>query len=586
MYFCCISLLLCASIAFPSVSTQDDWSGGDGVGGPVAQWEDQYHWALSVCTGIEGEITLGALVDPEIYPLTVECGETSFWVDVNSDGYTDVICMNTPADSLYWLENPIVEGAPWTRHHITAREFIWDFGEVSYLGEFFGVAVAYTEPYEDETIVSVFWGPPSGSFWSLTEMGTLGDKDYNVTLATGDLDNNSYPDIVAAKWAWDEVVVWWDCCAGYPEVIMGPHTPFVTQLEDCDSDGDLEVFIETAWIPSSRLYWNTSSGFQGQYIDECYYTSGKAVTDLDGGAYSEIVFSMFNDLYMYSYETGAGWELEKITSFTTTPLFYDINGDSESDIITSYGGDLVYLFNLGQGNAWREGRFAGGLPSRITSTDIDGNSVADITLYTPYGPACWFHPQELGFAPDGFLESSWLSPETDTGWNAISFESSGASGTAVTIQVRSTNDLSSPPEWSPELPSGSDITPYCSEGEEFFQYRLNLYSNSVEETPTVTSVSLEWTSALERINESVEVSFQPISCPSNSPQLVVRLPVNSGCRVNVFDISGKICWSSEFGVSAGEDHFCVVSGLPAGVYHARLQTGNGELDTRFVVTNN
>lgn len=564
---------------FSSVSTQNDWSGGDGAGGPVTQWDNQYSWAYSVCTDIAGEVTLGALVDPEIHPLNMVCGEIARWVDVNKDGCTDVIFLNSSRDSLYWLENPVTQGAPWLRHHITTQEYIWDFGEAMYQGEYYGVVVAYTTSYEDETLVSLFYGP---YYW--VDIGTLGDKDYSVSLETGDLDNNGYYDIVAAKYAWDEVVVWWNCAAGIPEAIMGPHTPFVTQMEDCDGDGDLEIFIETGWTPSSRIYWNTSSGFQGQYIGDCYFTTRKAVADLDGGAFSEIAFSMFNDLYIYRFTSEDGWELQKIASNTSTPLFYDINEDGESDIITFFGGELIYLYNLGQGNTWREGRFSAGIPARLASTDIDGDSTPDIALYFPDCPAYWVLPQGEGYASEGFLESTWLNPETDLGWNSISFESYGAPGTEVTIQVRSATDVSSPPDWSPELASGSDITAYCSGDDENFQYRLNLYSNSTDESPTVVSVSLDWTTSVEQPSESAVFSFLPLSNPSQLPQLLIQLPNESRCCLKIYDVAGRLCRSSVLTVFAGEERLCAIPSLPAGVYHASLLAGNRELHTRFVVT--
>ncbi len=582
------SLLMLLIFAVPfralsSESVQIDWSGGGGLGGPVAQWGDQYHWAHSVCTDITGEVTLGALVNPQIDTLNVVCGETSKWADVNNDGYTDAVCLNTPRDSLYWLENPAVPGEQWARHHIASREHIWDFGEVIYEGQFYGVAVAYTIPYEDETQVGVFYYPSSGYNWMLMDIGILGEKNYTVTLETGDLDNNGYPDIVAAEWAYDNVAVWWNCSAGVPETILQPHTPYVKQLEDCDGDGDLEVFIETGWIPSSRIYWNTASGFQCQYIGDCYYTGTKAVADLDGGEYHEIAFSMFEDLYIYRHMAEDGWVLQQIASFTSVPLFYDINTDGDQDIVTCHGGELTYLYNLGQGNAWREGRLSGGYPSRIAATDIDGDSVPDITLYSPGGPAYWFLPQGEGYASSGFLESTWLCPETDPAWNSITYEWLETPETQVSIQVRTTDDLSSPPDWSPELPSGADITPYCSEDEEYFQYRLNLFSNSPDETPTVTAVFLNWTSPVEGSQEGIPVIFAPLFTPSRNPRLLVRLPEGNSCRIDVFDIAGRLCRFEALDLSPGEEGLCVLSNLPAGVYHARLHSGTRELYTRFVV---
>ena len=575
--------------AFGDETSQTDWSGGGGFQGPVSIWTDQFFLSDSVTSSIPEEIILGVSLNPELdtIPFLYNGCNTipPVWGDVNHDGFTDFIGLSSGKDSIYWRENPGVPDLEWVRHHAWKFEEVKDICGLVYEDEFTGIVVGYTDPWEDEIVVDILAYYLPGS-WYLYHIGFLGDDNYPLGLTTGDLDGNGLGDIVGWLWAEDAIVVWWDCVPGDYEFLIGPHCPGLVEMHDCDGDGDCELFVETSWLPSSRIYWNTGTAFTLQYIGDLYYTGCKAVADLDGGTYLEIAFAMFNDLYIYRYTAGTGWDYHFITAGARSPRFTDLNEDGEMDLIFYLNDELVILYNMGQGQSWLEVRTNTGIPGdgHLVFTDINGDSDLDFTVHNYWGEIVWFDWEGCPYCSYGYLESTWLNPEMDPVWDIISFESTQPDQTDITVQVRTADEIAEPPRWSPELESGADISPYCSADQPYFQYRLNLYSNDPEVTPSVTDVSLDWTTDLEGSSNSVETVFRPVENPSNHASLLVNLPVEGVCFIEIYDIMGRKIVSLEQTFAGGIDQVIVLPILPAGLYHSRLLSPGSIHGTRFVVT--
>lgn len=581
----CLMLSVLTVKSISSVATQSNWSGGIWMGAPQGEWTDRFHGSSSVCTNKNGEITLSGTLQVDLIPLNLSCADDSKWADIDLDGLTDVVCRSASDDSLYWFRNPGIPDEPWPKFLITVKEKIWSFDLAILNGQFTYISVAYVSQDSDLNQVDSFW-MNSPATWYGYNIGELESNTNQCSVTSEDIDGNGVLDIAASQHGCGEVVVWWNTSPGTPELIVSLYYPMRPEFHDLDNDGDLEFFIELVQPYTLVLFWNTGPGWVDQHFWEYYMTGYKSVTNFNGGPRNEVVFSMFNELNILWHVAGTGWVQEIITSPSDAyPVLYDINDDDELDIITSYGGtELAFLYNLGMGEAWREGRMFEAIPTLLALAEINGDSDPDVVLYTPNGSSCWFHPEGETFTAEGFLESTWLSPEKDLSWNTISYENSGSAETSVSIQVRSSSDVSSPPEWSPELASGTDITQYCPGTDDYFQYRLNLYSDDPDESPVVTSVSLDWTTALPEESESVlGTVFRPSSSPAESPVLLIQLPVDSSCRIEVFDISGRVISSCGRDVSASVMNHLVVPDLPDGIYHARLRFGENVMNTRFTV---
>ncbi|HPJ28786.1 MAG TPA: T9SS type A sorting domain-containing protein [Candidatus Sabulitectum sp.] len=584
-------LLSFIGVCSGSVVSQDDWSGGGGVAGPVGTWGSFYSSSVSICSSLEGEVVLSPVFQPDLNPVDFSYEGSLYsrpiFTDVNLDGFTDFIYVSVGRDTLYWLENPCSSGNEWAQHFIFAADNIRSFARYPKQGDFSGIAVAYAG-YNDlnRAVMLTKWSP---DYWFLTELGFLGSENYSANVVVGNVNGTGSDDVLGLKWAYDEVVVWYGAIPGTPELILTPHTPSRAQVEDCDLDGDGDIFLDVSWIPESMLFWNTPGGFVYQGMQDYYSTSVKAVEDLDGDSLCEISFAFASNLQMFRYDHQLGyWAGYEIAANARDPIYSHVDSDGECDIVAVYENEVSLLYNTGGGNGWIETRAVTGIPQwcYLYATDMNGDSDTDFTVFALEGDILWFDWEGRTYPSSGSLVSSWLHLETDTGWDVIGFQSSEPPGTEVTVQVRTGNDPLNPPGWSPELLSGSDIADYCSEEDSLFQYRLNLYSSEPSQTPSVSSVWLEWTSSVSASMHPLGFCFMPRVSPSESPVLVIQTPGRERFRIDVFDLAGRQCLILSGEGESGRQTEVQVPPLPTGVYQARMTIQSGVLQTRFVVIPN
>lgn len=587
---CLFFLIL--SIVYADSVTQTDWSAGDGFPGPTSTWGNTFDSSDSITWNNQSELRLEVLLDLIVEVLPISFGYPisipPIWADVNRDGYTDVLYVPSTNNSVYWIENPGDIQDDWALHYIDSFNEIQSISEFLYQGAFYGFAVAYQEQYGDENVVDFCRNFSAPDDWYTYRVGYLGEKQYSCGVTVGDLDGDDYPDIIGWKWAYDEVLVWRDCIPGNGELLIYPHCPTRVDLHDLDEDGDSELIVCISWVPSTRVYWNNGGSFSNTLIPDVWYINTTSAADVDGDGFSELTFSMYNNLHL-SHWTGSNWEDILLASSTGRPKFSDLNGDGFQDIICATGNKLTLLYNENQGGAWFPVELVSGITQmcNLECTDINGDSITDFVLWSNQGPWAWFELPEFRYSSFGYLVSSWLDPDMKCEWITIFFDAVQAAGTDVTIQVRSSDLDSLPhPPWSPELESGSDISTYCSNEDQFFQYRLNLYSTQLDITPVVSSVTLDYTTGIDlnHSHEGSESVFTPFTNPASSIILLVRLPEDTECTLEVFDLAGHKVLSIERAVTSEISKLITLPELPSGLYHARLHSSSGiSLTTRFTV---
>ncbi len=95
--------------AFGGEATQTDWSGGDGVPGPVTDWGDQLDTSTDInWSGVPGEIGLSrAVLDPTIEHSVdgdFNCARSVYAADVDGDDDLYVLGAAAHADDITWWE--------------------------------------------------------------------------------------------------------------------------------------------------------------------------------------------------------------------------------------------------------------------------------------------------------------------------------------------------------------------------------------------------------------------------------------------------------------------------------------------------
>lgn len=586
------SFFLILSVVYADSVIQNDWSDGDGFPGPTNSWGNTFDSSRSITWSIPDELRLGVELDLNVEVLPISFGNPlsihPIWADVNRDGYTDVLYVPSTNNTVYWIENPGQIQDDWALHYINEFNEIQSISEFLYQGAFYGFAVAYQEQYGDENVVDFCRNFSSPDNWYTYRVGYLGEKEYSCGVTVGDLDGDDYPDIIGWKWAYDEVLVWRDCIPGNGELLIYPHCPTRVDLHDLDEDGDSELIVCIGWVPSTRVYWNNGGSFSNTLIPDVWYINTTSAADVDGDGFSELTFSMYNNLHL-SHWNGSNWEDNLLASSTGRPKFSDLNGDGFQDIICATGNKLTLLYNENQGDAWFSVELVSGITQMCTleCTDINGDSITDFALWSNQGPWAWFELPEFRYSTFGYLVSSWLDPDMKCEWNTIFFDTVQPAGTDVSIQVRSSDLDSLPlPQWSPELESGADISPYCSYEDQFFQYRLNLYSSQSDITPTISSVTLDYTTNIDPnySHVSSETIFRSLRNPTKSISVLICLPVSTECVMKIFDLAGRKVFFTNFTVISDAVTLLNLPELPSGIYHARLHSSSGiSLTTRFTV---
>jgi hypothetical protein len=170
-----------------------------------------------------------------------------------------------------------------------------------------------------------------------------------------------------------------------------------------------------------------------------------------------------------------------------------------------------------------------------------------------------------------FTEFDWLSEEP--------------AGTAVTVQVRGSNDASSMGEWSPEILSPGDISQYIAEPCHFFQYRVNMSTVSPPSAPMVDRVTVYYDPSGIEGESGGEPSLEVVSGnPSiGQVQLSVYLPGQCEAVLSVYDLSGRLVAEPMSGVVEGGNHSLNLRRLPSGIYMIHLRASEAEFREMLVV---
>ncbi|MCK4594301.1 hypothetical protein KAU45_07350, partial [bacterium] len=118
------AFLLLAAAAFAyETADQTDWSGGDGVEGPVTDWEDTFDTATDInWSGLPGELALSSEALDTPIEHTVDgifYGAVSVYAaDVDGDNDLDVLGAARDANDITWWENLDGSGTSWTEHTV------------------------------------------------------------------------------------------------------------------------------------------------------------------------------------------------------------------------------------------------------------------------------------------------------------------------------------------------------------------------------------------------------------------------------------------------------------------------------------
>lgn len=608
MYRSMIVLIFVSSISYADSANQTDWSGGPGVLGPVVELGTEFNLDTGVSYSdpyyIDLEKTLiqipiKTVVNNNINVYSMDC------VDINGDGYIDILCTDKGQDDIIWWENVNGYGEDWVMRSVDGGfdgADIVNSADINGDGYMDVIGAAMNEYYVP------WWENVDGTGTIWTEhsiaTGLLGIS----AVASSDVNDDGYMDVFIATYhSYDNEITWWENVNGlglsWIEHSVGEYGPSVQSVcsEDVNGDGYTDVigasnfYKEINWwenVDGSGSSWTkhqVCSDFTGAY--------SVSTADINGDGYSDILGASLANSYIIWWENvdGSGTDWIEHTVGRSLGVHWsvdsaDINGDGYMDVVTALddGNAIIWCENVdGSGIDWVEhlvdAEFYGA--KLVCTEDINGDGYTDVIGGSWNGlEIAWWNPHE--YAPNGWLESSILDTESSPQWASIEWNSSVPEGTDLYFKYRTSADPEEMGMWSDPL-----YYPCLLSGllDRYFQYKVFLESTASDTSPSLYDVTLQWDPvSIEEAAEAIPpvISLLPISPnPSTgSPVIGFGLPEPSYVVISIFDLSGRLV-SEAHGAdySSGYHDIQQQEGMSPGVYFCRMISGDFSAEQRFVV---
>lgn len=566
---------------------QTDWSGENGVTGPVTDWSSNYFTATTVST-LPGSITLGSELIPStqsvLLPAASYIPDEVSAGDIDSDGEIDALFA---ADStVAWLRNPGYGGSTW---------------EISIVDTVFDLSVslesADIDLDGDTDIVGTTYGYESELVWweNIDGMGNqwqrhhIDDGQYFASCHLHDIDLDGDIDIVGNDDCWYENVIGAAWIVNDIDMDCG----FRNDVIDMDGDGDLDIVY-----PSFDVFWlENIDGFgsvwqeheiTGVQLSEAYVVRGGDI-DCDGdmdilGTEWEMIAFWLENLD----GSGLEWHLHYVPQnsyYMFDAGIVDLNIDNLNDVVVM-GDDEIWV-NInegGPGPSWTEYVFNEVKGYGFSIADYNSNGIPDI-LCGRENALNWLTLYE--YTQTGFLESSILEAGQVDSWDWFSSEVSGTETGSVGFQFRSSVNPSDMGVWSDTIFTTSmSLDGILEDSTDYLQYRVVLQSNDSEFSPTVHQIEFSFSgvsSGLEVADN--HLSILPETNPLNQFVLIkVEMVVGSQLELVLYDIEGRVVRSSDEYLTVGA-HSINMGDVPSGLYFVSASNGEAQTFTRMTVLN-
>jgi hypothetical protein len=486
---------------------QTDWSGGDGVPGPVAGWGNTFESATNInWSEAPGDLLLNRASTENVIADSIDNAESICVADIDDDGDMDVVA--AVGTTCTWWENADGSGSSWVEHIVytgsyTAHcvntgdldgdgdlDIMWTYGVFFSAGYWFENAdgsgtswntrssfgayylrAADIDGDDDADIVGatlgntvLYWENTDGTGLSWTQH-TIDDAfDGSISVYIADIDADNNLDVVAAALSGNEVA-WWQNDGSSPPVwtkvsvdasFTGARTVFA---DDIDNDGDADIVAgaldghETAWwanVDGSGMTWN------------------KEIISDDA-------------------------EVNSVCSA-------DIDNDGDGDVFGARNSEnsIVLYENVdGLGTTWnprnvKDGA-SGGLYIEIA--DIDGDdhpeAVGSLRSETGSGALLWW--EVSGYQTSGELVSSILDTGDSCEWGTIDWTDDVPEGGTVKFQIRASNSWGVMGSWSNDITTHPfELEGFLEDGLRYVQYKAILETTDAFVTPTLHDVSINW----------------------------------------------------------------------------------------------
>ncbi|MCD4734179.1 T9SS type A sorting domain-containing protein [bacterium] len=505
--------LFTVNSVFADDAAQTDWSGGDGVAGPVTDWTDQFDTATDVSwLAFPGELHLSSTPMTPVEH-TVDGSFDAAWsvysADIDDDGDMDILGAARDADDITWWENDDGSGTSWTEHLVDGS-FDGAFSVFS--------ADVDADGYQDILGVAriaddiTWWKNDDGTGTSWTEYTIDGSFNGAYSVYAADVDADGYLDVLGAAIDADDIT-WWKNDDGtgtsWTEHTVDGSFDTATSVfaEDVNGDGYLDV-LGSAYNADDITWWENNDGsgtswtehtvdgsFNGAYSVYGADIDGDGDIDMLGAARSD------DDITWWENDDGSGtsWTEHLVDgSFDGAYTAYaaDVDGDGDIDVLGAAmtADDITWWKNDdGSGTSWTEHTVAGSFDAANTvyAEDINGDGALDILGAAFYADdITWWEVTE--FRANGNLTSSILDTAALPEWGQISWTADTPTNTTLAVEVRASNDSGSMGSWF-AVSSGDELGSYLTDYDRYFQYKVAFTTTDTSASPTFEDITINWT---------------------------------------------------------------------------------------------
>jgi len=597
---------LSASPSFSDQATQTDWSGGDGILGPVDDWGDQFYSSNGYVHLTDGMLSLMPhqliapvefIIDDQPWAYSVVAA------DVNSDGVMDIV--GTRLSSIRWWENTDSMGTEWFHRLIEV-----DFSGVRSIcmadvdGDGHLDVIGAASYIDEIRWWRNYYG--TGAYWT-EHVIAIGFNGAHSVFAV-DIDGDGDNDVLGAAINGDDIT-WWENAdgAGTSWIEHSIVTDFDGAISvyssDIDSDGDQDV-LGAAYLGDCIAWWENANGIGTLWVEheiENDFPGARSVfsEDLDGDGHYDVLGASFSgdEIRWWRNADGFGttWENRAIaTSIDGPSSVYatDIDGDGDSDVLGT-------VFNSHE-ISWWENRIETGTwwPKHIVDNnfmepisagcaDFNSDGMVDVVgasnSYSATYCISWW--RIYGYASTGYLVSSILQIAEQQSWNTLEWSSIEPPGTQVGFQLRSSSDYSDMGYWSDYIyPSGTSLSGILSDSTPYVQYRMAMTTSDPDTTPYLTDVCISW-NPTGIMNASGDIpDLLPFSPNPGLPsRIAFYLPDACSAEFIVFNILGRTVLEFTAAEYAPGTHYLTLSDFSPGVYFCQMKTNGYSIIQRFCI---
>lgn len=590
LFLVCIWLVPAAP-AFCDTAVQSDWSGDSGVWGPVTSWGSDFHGGL----GLWGtSLELGLEQTPYLVSTQADDPAWAIAGDIYTNGFDDIAFINYATDEVLWLKNlgggqfvgpyPVAENCYWV-DRLVLCDLNGDGNNdiLGYSGSSNGIRwwenpLSWAEPWQEHIVES------SVSPYSVRPFDIDGDGDLDLVRC----------DVL-------EDFVWLENSDGSGEywvthVIAGSSYRIAdSSMNDIDGDGDTDI-VAGNFSSSANLYWfenqdGSGTAWVNHWVGNGAYFHRMSTWDPDSDGDMDILCSSSMDwsqVQWWENTGGASWNSHSIFSgskSTNALIPADLDKDGDTDFVLSRTARPVMWFENTDGAGTMTGFEIDqpfGNPSFCSAADFNQDGYLELlpTVYT-FDGIFYCH---MGF--NGWLESSLLDGRSFDEWGMLNWESVLSPGGTVAFQVRSSSSPDSTwmGEWSQEISEPIDLSGILPQGDRYFQYRAILRTTTLESSPVLNSVSLDYFTGIEQGSEPDGFSMDPTVNPSpGAMTLRIVTGGESPVLISVHDITGRIVKLLTLTDISNGENIASIQELPPGVYMVVAVCGDETATKRVTV---